>query len=75
MDFEFRTGYYREMIATLACVIYNEDESWDKQTVASQFHMGNKRFDYMFPEDSVPEKLSREDVLDAIDKIFERGGV
>lgn len=74
MDAEFRTRYYRETIADLVCVIYNQ-EDWDKQTVAAQFHMGDKSLDYTFPEGEIPEKLTREDVLAAIDKIFERGGV
>ena len=68
-----RMYVYRGMVATLACAIYN-GENWDKQAVAGLFHMGEKNLDYVFPGDP-PEKLTDEDVMAAMDRIFERAGI
>ena len=68
-----RIYVYRGWVAALACAIYNGD-SWDKQTVASFLHMGEQGFDYQFPDDP-PEKLTEDDVMAAMDRIFERAGI
>ena len=68
-----RVVLYREWVATLACAIYN-GEDWDKQTVAAFLHMGESRFDYMFAGDP-PERLTEDEVIAAIDRIFERAGI
>lgn len=68
-----RTAWYRGAVMTLACAIYNE-EGWDKQTVASFLHMGDPRRDYTFRGEP-PEKLTDDDVVAAMDGIFERAGI
>ena len=68
-----REHVYRGLVGTLACAIYN-DEQWDKQQLAALLHMGDPSLDYVF-RDEPPAKLSYEDVLDAVDRIFERGGI
>ena len=73
MNPEMRTHYYRGLAANLACAIYNGEE-WDKQTLAALLQMGDPRFDYTFAEDP-PERLTDDDVLAAIDRIFERHGI
>ena len=68
-----REQVYRGWVAQLACAIYN-DEEWDKQTVASLLHLGDKGLDYTFPGDP-PERLEQEDFFAAIDRIFDRAGI
>ena len=46
----------QEWAARLACAIYN-GEDWDKQAVASYFHMGEEGLSYWFPGDP-PERLT-----------------
>ena len=71
MDAETRIQIYRGWVATLACAIYNGEEDWDKQTVASFLHMGDPSIDYTF-RGTPPETITEEDVFVALDRIFER---
>ena len=70
MDDAERIVNLREWVVELACAIYN-GEDWDKQQVAAFLHMGEPGLDYTF-RDEPPTTISREDVLAAIDRIFER---
>lgn len=59
----------QEWAARLACAIYN-GEDWDKQAVASYFHMGEEGLSYWFPGDP-PERLTEDDFIAAMRRIFE----
>lgn len=69
---EDREIWYREAIATLACAIAN-GEDWDLQTVAGFLHMGNEQEYYVFA-DPPPAQITREQVVDAVDTVFEQAG-
>lgn len=73
MNTDERMNVYRGWVASLACAIYN-GEDWDKQAVAASLHMGDSSFDYAFAGDP-PERLTEDEVLAAIDRIFERAGI
>ena len=73
MNIEERTNIYRVYIGTLAAAIYNE-EGWDKQQMASYFHMGDSSHSYAFPEEP-PARLEIDDFIAALDRIFERAGI
>ena len=73
MNVEERMHVYRGMVMTLASAIYN-GECWDKQTVAGFLHMGDPSLDYVFRGDP-PEKLTDDDIAEALDRIFERAGI
>ena len=42
--------------------------------LAGVSHMGEQGLDYQFPDDP-PEKLTEDDVMAAMDRIFERAGI
>ena len=68
-----REVYYRELIATLACGLYN-GEDWDKQAVACLLHMGEERLDYTF-DGPPPETMTHDDILKAVDDIIGKAGI
>ena len=70
INLEARNDVYQGHVAILTKAIYN-GENWDKQTVATQFHMGDRNLDYMFRGEP-SEKLEEGDFLDALDKLCER---
>lgn len=69
-----REGVYRGMVAALASAIYN-GEAWDRQTVVSFLHMGDVSFDYNMPEEELPDQLTDDLVWQALDRMFEKGGM
>ena len=71
MDTEARTSVYRGMICAFALAIYN-GEDWDKQAVAAQLGMGGPN---VSSPGELPETLTDEAVLAAIDRIFERADI
>lgn len=56
-----------------ATMLYNETD-YDKNTIISQLHMGDKRYDYVLPEDQLPKKLTDDDVYGAFDNMFQKMG-
>ena len=72
MNVTDRMHVYRGWVELLACAIYN-DEGWDKQSVARLLHMGDPSLEYNFR--NPPERLTPDDVYEAMDRVFERGGI
>ena len=73
MNVEDRMNCYRGWVARLACAIYNGEE-WDKQEVAAYLHMGESSLNYAY-RDEPPERLEMDEAIDAMDRIFEQGGI
>ena len=63
----------QEWAASLACAMYN-GEVWDKQAVASYFHMGEEGLSYTFQGDP-PERLTEDDFIAAMNRMFERANL
>ena len=72
MDAERRMNAYRERVAVLACAIYN-GENWDKGAVISYFQMGDPSLDYD-TRGIPPERLEPDDVITAMDRMFNLKG-